>query len=341
MVHPEKPRSPVGKRRLHILKITLAACCWAVLSAVFFHGAAKAQLYVYNGPYKGTGGVTFDPAVSTDIAPIGALFGTAQNREGKGPKGAVYMLTPPATPGAIWAYTQLVSFPRDYLAGPLTADSAGNLYGMSQGRSNPASATTPSRCALDCGSIFVVSPPTTAGGKWTARWLHHFHFSQGAWPHLNRLTVGPSGVIYGTAPYGGDAMCNDGNGCGTAFTLSPPAVSGIPAWTFRIIHMFHQDSHGSNPFGGLVFDHSGALYGTALNGGPNSCGVLFQLVPLVGGARWADKILHSFGSSATDLCGPGGDLAVGDQNELYGAVNRAGTEGAGGVFSARPPAVTI
>jgi hypothetical protein len=339
----EKPRAMNGGRAANVGRTMLTLCFWAALSLVFGAGAAQAQSRLYYNFSNGfpQGGLTYDSAVDTATAPAGSVFGVIRiYGPARSGISAVYMLSPPTISGGAWLYSTVYQFSKEMVAGPMTADNAGNLYGMAQWRSG--SVATPSRCGFNCGGIFMLSPPAVAGDSWTARWLHHFRFSQGAWPHLNRLTIGPSGVIYGTAPYGGDPSCNSNDGCGTAFMLSPPAVTGTSAWAFKVIRKFHPGVRGSIPFGGLAVDHSGAVFGTTLHGGLDDCGVLFQLMPpAVTGSEWTEKILRKFGRNANDLCAPVGDLAIGDNNEIFGATNLGGADGNAGVFEARPPALTL
>jgi hypothetical protein len=88
---------------------------------------------------------------------------------------------------------------------------------------------------------------------------------------------------------------------GTIFQLTPPA-SGT-AWTQTVLYQFPGGKEGTAPFGGLVFDAKGAMYGTAY-GGPgcrynDGCGLVFRLEPpaLAGGA-WRDAVLYSFKNDA-------------------------------------------
>lgn len=50
----------------------------------------------------------------------------------------------------------------------------------------------------------------------------------------------------------------------------------------KILHSFRGGNGGANPYGGLIADNQGNLYGTAENGGSGcqgGCGVIFQLAP--------------------------------------------------------------
>src|SRR5205823_11877114 len=70
-----------------------------------------------------------------------------------------------------------------------------------------------------------------------------------------------AGALYGTTVSGGGPYNN-----GTVFKLSPPSTPG-GAWTETILYSFGGGNDGVNPYGGLIFDESGARYGTTYIGG--------------------------------------------------------------------------
>jgi hypothetical protein len=70
-----------------------------------------------------------------------------------------------------------------------------------------------------------------------------------------------------------------------------------------VLYRFTGGSDGAFPNGGLTFDASGTLYGTASQGGnsgcPNSgsvgCGVVFTLTPpTTEGGAWTQSVLYTF-----------------------------------------------
>lgn len=84
------------------------------------------------------------------------------------------------------------------------------------------------------------------------------------------------GNIYGTTTYGGPGACAITIGCGTVFELTPAAGSG---WTEKILHAFGYGTDGSNPYGPLVFDAQGNLYGTTIGGGTGAEGPYLSCRP--------------------------------------------------------------
>jgi uncharacterized repeat protein (TIGR03803 family) len=113
-----------------------------------------------------------------------------------------------------------------------------------------------------------------------------------------------------------------------------------------VIHSFHPQGNspsvnGAEPFGGLIFDASGNLYGTTGYGGTDGSGTVFELSPRVGGG-WTETVLHSFtGSSSGGADGafPGPSLVFDAVGNLYGTTYAGGTPyqyGFGTVFELSP-----
>jgi uncharacterized repeat protein (TIGR03803 family) len=116
-------------------------------------------------------------------------------------------------------------------------------------------------------------------------------------------------------------------------------ATGAWAQTETIIHTFTGGSDGGIPFGGLIIDGKGNLYGTTVTGGVGTycqCGTVFQLVPGSNGT-WTKNILYSFSSSSnlSDGLSPQGLLVLDGKGNLYGTAAAGGT-GAGLVFKLSP-----
>ena len=62
---------------------------------------------------------------------------------------------------------------------------------------------------------------------------------------------------------------------GSVFRLT----SSGGGWVYSSLHDFTGGSDGSNPVGGVTFDATGNLYGTAKAGGANGHGVVFEITP--------------------------------------------------------------
>src|SRR5258708_3537220 len=84
-----------------------------------------------------------------------------------------------------------------------------------------------------------------------------------------------------------------------AITLTLAFGSSAHAASEQVLYSFTSGSDGGEPYGNLVFDSAGNLYGTARLGGnmkcDNGCGTVFELTPSSGGG-WTETVIHSFGS---------------------------------------------
>lgn len=174
--------------------------------------------------------------------------------------GTVYKLDPSGKE------TVLYSFPGGstgaYPVGRLVLDSKGNLYGATQDGGG----------SCFCGVVFKLDK----GGHESVR--HSFTGNpDGAYPELG-LTGDGVGNLYGVTYAGGGSTNCYGIGCGSVFKVD---ASGHET----VLHGFTGGSDGRIPFGGLILDKSGNLYGTAPVGGDLSCGqgagcgVVFKLTP--------------------------------------------------------------
>jgi uncharacterized repeat protein (TIGR03803 family) len=96
-----------------------------------------------------------------------------------------------------------------------------------------------------------------------------YSFATGTGGSYAALTLGPDGNLYGTTSSGGQ------NGKGAVFQLTSDGGS----WTYTSLHDFTGGADGSFPYGSVVFDAQGNLYGAAYSGGADNAGVVFQITP--------------------------------------------------------------
>jgi uncharacterized repeat protein (TIGR03803 family) len=160
------------------------------------------------------------------------------------------------------------------------------------------------------------------------------------------------GDLYGTTSEGGgSAICMFG--CGTVFKLTAPSSIG-GAWTESVVYAFTGESDGSVPYGGLIFDSAGNLYGTTSQGGDMGdvncmggnqivgCGTVFELSPPVGsGGAWTEEVLYAF-QGGSDGAGPQSSLVFDKLGNLYGTTIGGGDNSVcincGTVFELSPSA---
>jgi hypothetical protein len=115
--------------------------------------------------------------------------------------------------------------------------------------------------------------------------------------------------------------------CGTIFELSPHGSS----WVLTVLHEF-DGTDGGIPFGGLVADRFGNMYGA------NSIGYIYMLTPTGNGfsfqtlARVQGRCLSIQGPT----CGPWDTLTMGPDGSLYGSAYAMGAFGNGSIFRLTP-----
>ena len=257
------------------------------------------------------GGVIFDSA--------GNLYGTAA--AGGDYKactygcGVVFELTPSS---GGWIQTTIHTFngkDGDNPAGTLVFDQAGSLYG-----------TTQFGGADNRGVVFELTP--TTGGGWTEKVLHSFAGDDGELPHSG-LIMDAAGDLYGTTEFGGS------RGQGVAFELLPTSTG----WRHKVLRNF--GLHGIRPYGGLVLDQMGNLYGTTTGGGNTiGGGVVFELTPNAKGV-WNELVLYEFRGrrrGGKDGRYPVAALIFDGQGNLYGTTVFGGVthHGRGTIFKLTP-----
>jgi uncharacterized repeat protein (TIGR03803 family) len=173
---------------------------------------------------------------------------------------------------------------------------------------------------------FLLSLPVFAAT--TEQVLYSFNASgeDGAFP-LAGLIFDKSGNLYGTTAFGG------ADGAGAVFQLVPGSDG---TWTENVLHSFGVGSDGQVPYGGLIMDSSGNLYGTATGGGTFGDGAVFELIAGKNGT-WTEQVLHSFGQGQ-DGQSPEGGLVFDNNGNLYGTTIEGGGYDDGTVFELTPGA---
>src|SRR5664279_2540547 len=184
--------------------------------------------------------------------------------------------------------------------------------------------------ALTLALVAVVVPGLPAAAQ-TYSVLHYFTAGpDGAIP-MAALTVDPSGVVHGTAAWGGTY------GSGTVFELKQVNST----WIFSPLYEFTGGNDGSKPIGGVVFGRNGALYGTTQLGGADGDGIVFAMRPPSTFCRstsclWHETILHTF-TGAPDGFNPWTENLVFDAaGNIYGTTGNGGVYGGGTAFELTP-----
>ncbi|MGA2736107.1 MAG: choice-of-anchor tandem repeat GloVer-containing protein [Bryobacteraceae bacterium] len=241
---------------------------------------SETVLHTFTGPGDGTqpNGV----ALGSD----GQLYGTTESG-GTGPCyggfsgcGTVYSLTPPKIPGDTWVEAILHNFTDrigdgTFPVGAVLVGSDGVLYGVA---SAGALGAVYNDCSEGCGSVYSLIPPGSSGeGKFSV--LYQFtgvSNGDGAVPSGGLTAL--HGVLYGSTASGGLPGCFDEQGCGTIFSLTPPASVG-GSWTETVLYRFPNAAPPASPNGSLVADSNGILYGVTWAGGAFNQGTVFSFTP--------------------------------------------------------------
>ena len=211
----------------------------------------------------------------------------------------------------------------------VTKDFAGNLYG------------TTLTGGAGYGTVFKMAQ---RNGSWIFSTLYEFQGdngnNDGAGPYA-KVIIGPNGSLYGTTVAGGGGEANGCAdfgyfGCGTVYNLQPPltichAISCY--WHETALYRFVSGPGGIYPFGGVVFDHSGNIYGTTQLGGIGfDAGTIYKLAP--SGGSWDGSVLYSFqGGTGRE---PYDSLVLDTAGNLYGTTREGGANGYGVVFELSP-----
>ncbi len=177
-------------------------------------------------------------------------------------------------------------------AAGVVLDAAGNLYG-----------TTAYGGAYGAGTVFQLN----AAG--TEKVLYSFHGTMDGDTPVGAPVLDDAGNLYGVTSGGGTA------GLGAVFRVAPDG-------TETVLHSFTGGEHdGAMPYGALVRDKEGTLYGTTTAGvyniggfGPGS-GSIFKIT-----SDGTESLLYGF--CATGDCGDGtnpyGGVVLGHDGMVYG-----------------------
>jgi uncharacterized repeat protein (TIGR03803 family) len=201
----------------------------------------------------------------------------------------------------------------------LTPDASGNLYG-----------TTQIGGSYGAGVVFQLA--LTADGRRRYSVLHEFTGGDDGGQPLGGLVFDKDGNAYGTAASGGAF------GVGLVFKLSPAVLpGGQPAET--VLYSFQGGSDGELPFGNVIFDAAGHLYGTTSRGGVGhvgcfqaGCGTIYELSPTASGP-WQETQLHAFTDNFGEGAEPRAGLVFDAEGSLYGTTNSGGNNDVCNSFS--------
>ncbi len=239
------------------------------------------------------------PCSTLIVDAAGNIYGTT-NGGGTSGAGTVFKISGGVT-SVLYSFS--AAAPTNGPFAGLITDGAGNFYGTTQN-------TGPSG-----GQVFQI---TAEGVEST---LYSFTSRKDGFDPVGLLARDSAGNLYGTTNKGGAYDEPGSSSPGTVFKIAP---SG----TKTILYSFGKSANdGANPFGGVILDSSGNLYGTTNAGGAYGYGTLFKV-----SSSGAMTILYSFGASATDGQNPSGAIVLDNAGDIFGATQNGGANGTGAVF---------
>jgi len=206
-------------------------------------------IYLFTGSSDGA-----NPYSSVIFDAKGNLYGTTYG--GGHGYGTVFQLTPS---GAGWTESTLHAFQgADDGGTPFgggVLDNAGNLYGAT-GSGGPNKG----------GTVYEL---TSSGGGWSFGLLYSLTGTAYLPGSYGSLTMDANGNLYGTTKQDG------AHGQGSVFKLTP----SNGGWTETDLYDFTGGTDGGVPYGSVLVDANGNLYGTASQGGAKGYGVVWEITP--------------------------------------------------------------
>ncbi len=272
----------------------LASFCLAIFSLAPSHcAAAQSEILLYS----------FDVAVQGNapqslVADASGNFYGTTLYDGANGGGTAFKLSPKSAGG--YGFTVIYDFGKQAGGsnpGPLTIDSAGNLYGT--------------YTTVTESGVFKLFP--SSNGVWRAATIASYSSDAGP---IGQLNFDQSGNLYGVN------WGNYGTGYGGVYELTPVQQG---AWRLSTVYAFTGEEQIQNPNPGLAFDAAGNIYGTTYSGGDpecsgdqrnGTCGIVYELSKNSDGS-WTENTLVIFNYENGEY--PAGGLVLDSAGNLYGA----------------------
>ncbi|MGO4880050.1 MAG: choice-of-anchor tandem repeat GloVer-containing protein [Bryobacteraceae bacterium] len=147
--------------------------------------------------------------------------------------------------------------------------------------------------------------------------LHSFKGgTDGANPYAG-VTLDPAGNLYGSTYQGGTANA------GVVYKIDPSGQE-------TVLYAFTGGDDGANPYAGVTLDSAGNLYGTTVNGGAASAGVVYRVTP-----AGLESVLLAFAGKGGGA-NPYGSVTFDAAGNLYGTTYKGGARGYGEIYKLSP-----
>jgi uncharacterized repeat protein (TIGR03803 family) len=252
----------------------------------------ESVLYSFTGGNDG-----WQPSGSLFMDSSGNLYGTAVSG-GVDHSGVVYKLSTLGAETVLYSFTGGADGWRP--TGGVIMDASGNLYGA-----------TFAGGASGWGVVFKLNP----SGHETV--LYTF-----------------TGGVDGASPDSGVIMDSAGNLYGTTFG-GGAGFAGVvykvnTANQETVVYSFRDGADGGAPYGGVIMDSAGNLYGTTSAAGAANAGVVYKI-----NTSGQQTVLHCF-TGAADGGTPYSGVVMDSGGNLYGTAYYGGTFDAGVVYKLNP-----
>jgi uncharacterized repeat protein (TIGR03803 family) len=242
-------------------------------------------------PYKG---VTLDAQ--------GNLYGTAVTGGGGSCEGGCGVVFKLMNSGGTWTQSVVHTFLGSDGSGPgspVAIDTHGNIYG-----------TTPTGGVNGMGVVYELKQNGTGG--WAFGVIHTFTGgNDGGGGSASPLLIDAAGNLFGVCTVGG------ANGFGTVYEMS--LTQG--KWRLTTLYAFKDQPDGALPYGGVISDKAGNLYGTTYYAGVYDVGTVYKLTRTNG--TWTETVLYSF-KGGQDGSSPISSLVADAAGNLYGTTSDGG-----------------
>ena len=222
--------------------------------------------------------------------------------------GTVFKMTPTGTVNILYSFRGAADQENPWSG--LIRDARGNLFGTTFGYLEGGENS-------NFGTVFRISPT----GQETT--IHSFAGlpTDGANP-VAGLVRDAAGNFYGAVPYGGTGtVCGAfvNTGCGIIYKIDATGKE-------TVLYNFTGGTDGADPYGTLIIDRQGNLYGTTPLGGdlscnaPYGCGTVFKV-----DSSGNETVLYSFGAQPNDGEEPYVTLVRDAVGNFYGTTDWGGT----------------
>ena len=174
------------------------------------------------------------------------------------------------------------------------------------------------RCWLGLALVAALILVSSFAHAQTEKVLYSFSAVNGLAPYPYTGVIRAGGNLYGTT-YSGGAY-----GKGSIYKLNAKGVA-------TTLYSFTGGADGRNPYGALLRDSNGNLYGTTTYGGANDFGTVYELT-----STGIQTVLHSFANDGVDGALPWSTLIRDKQGNLYGTTVYGGPYRGGTIFKLTP-----